>query len=83
MTDQDKRPVSVAEAKLLIETVTEIQKDLLGMFADLKGRPGIDPRWLQIGVTDIEKGFMSVVRAVFELQQAEIMQAVVLNAMKG
>ncbi len=83
MVDQNHRPVSVAEAKLTIETVAEIQKDLIEVFTDLKGRPGIDQRWLSIGITDIEKGFMSVLRAIMEPQQAEITQAMLLDAMKG
>lgn len=83
MADQDKCPVTVADAKQMLVAIEEIQKDLLSLFAELKGTPGIDARWLQIGVTDVEKGFMSIHRAIFEPQHAEILQAAILDAMKG
>ena len=49
--------------------VVNVNKDLeegvLRILDDLFRRPGIDRRWLAIGRTHIEQGFMAVNRAVF------------------
>ena len=38
---------------------------LLGLLCDeLNGLPDLDKRWLSIGKTDLQKGIMSLVRAV-------------------
>lgn len=34
--------------------------------------PDVDPRWLAIGRTDIQKGFMAVFRAVFQPKRASL-----------
>lgn len=78
----NRSAISVAEAKAQIELFQEMQSVILAATAELKGRAGIEQRWLAIGITDIEKGFMAVNRAVFEPQQAAIMQAAMLDAMK-
>lgn len=37
----------------------------MGEFCDkLKQTPGIDLRWLAIGTTDLQKGYMGVVRSI-------------------
>lgn len=45
------------EAKELASRVGELTDKI-------KATPGIDQRWLAIGVTDLQKGFMGVIRAV-------------------
>lgn len=42
-----------------------IEEKVLRMLDDLTGLEGIDQRWLAIGRTQIEQGFMAVNRAVF------------------
>lgn len=37
--------------------------------------PGIDPRWLAAGRTQIEKGFMAINRAVFQPQRVQLDEA--------
>lgn len=32
--------------------------------AKVKGTPGTDPRWQSIGVTDLQKGFMALIRSI-------------------
>lgn len=37
----------------------------VGILCDkIAGMNGIDPRWLAIGKTDLQKGFMSVIRSI-------------------
>ncbi|MFZ6767497.1 DUF7681 family protein [Undibacterium sp. Di26W] len=31
---------------------------------ELKALPGLDQRWVSIGATDLQKGFMSVIRGI-------------------
>lgn len=50
----------------LVNRNKEIEERVLRVLDDLKGAPGVDPRWLATGRTDIEKGFMAVNRAVFQ-----------------
>ena len=39
--------------------------DLIGqMIEEMEKTDGIDQRWLAIGKTDLQKGFMSVVRSI-------------------
>lgn len=45
------------EAKELSVKVGELTEKI-------KAAPGIDQRWLSIGVTDLQKGFMSVIRSI-------------------
>ena len=45
------------EAKALSEQVGALTEKI-------KGTSGIDPRWLSIGVTDLQKGFMAVIRSI-------------------
>ncbi len=47
----------INEAKALAEQV--------GMFVDrVKNTDNIDKRWVSIGVTDLQTGFMSLIRAI-------------------
>lgn len=43
-----------------------LEERVLRVLDDLKSDPDVDQRWLAAGRTDIEKGFMSVNRAVFK-----------------
>lgn len=45
------------EGKALAEQVREFTERV-------KATPDIDGRWLSIGVTDLQKGFMAVIRAI-------------------
>lgn len=45
------------EAKALAEQV--------GAFIEgLKNEPGLDQRWISIGATDLQRGFMAVIRGI-------------------
>jgi len=55
-----------AEARAAVTQAKWMEERVLRLLDDLATMPGIDPRWLQAGRTDIEKGFMSVNRAVFK-----------------
>ncbi len=44
----------------------QIEERVLRILDELKEFPGIDQRWLAIGRTSIEQGFMAVNRAVFK-----------------
>ena len=72
-TKHDGLPVSGYKpqftAKIdLVNRNKEIEERVLRVLDDLRSLPPgvIDPRWLATGRTDIEKGFMSVNRAVFQ-----------------
>lgn len=54
-----------AEAVETVTTMKEAEERILRLLDDLAARPGTDPRWLAIGRTSIETGFMAVNRAVF------------------
>ena len=43
-----------------------IEEEVLRVLDGLKENPTIDQRWLAIGRTQIEQGFMAVNRAVFQ-----------------
>lgn len=45
------------EAKSLAEQVGALTEKV-------KTTPGIDVRWLSIGITDLQKGFMAVIRSI-------------------
>jgi len=44
----------------------EIEERVLRRLDELSQTPDIDPRWLAIGRTQIEQGFMAINRAVFK-----------------
>lgn len=64
LPDQD--PLSLEDAQNAIEELNALQQSLLAYSNRFRGRAGVDQRWLAIGVTDIEKGVMSVSRAIAE-----------------
>lgn len=52
-----------------VEAVTlnkDVEERVLRLLDRLAADPGIDKRWLAIGRTGIEQGFMAVNRAVFQ-----------------
>jgi hypothetical protein len=61
--------------KWAIEAVNhnkEIEEVLLRVLDRLKQHPKIDQRWLAIGRTDLEKGFMAINRAIFQPGRVEL-----------
>ena len=54
------------EAVSLVNVNKEIEERVLRILDELRDYPGIDGRWLSIGRTQIEQGFMAVNRAVFQ-----------------
>jgi cytochrome c-type biogenesis protein CcmH/NrfG len=50
----------------------KIEELVLRLLDKLKENPNVDQRWLQIGRTDIEKGFMSINRSVFKPQRFDL-----------
>lgn len=59
------RPQS-ADAVSLVNENKRAEENVLRILDDLAGRADIDQRWLAIGRTQIEQGFMAVNRAVFQ-----------------
>lgn len=58
--DLDQRQIDmINEIKGLEEQVGKLYQKLVS-----KGQWPLDPRWLSIGRTDLQKGFMALVRAV-------------------
>ncbi len=54
------------EAVRLVNGNKEIEEGILRVLDLLAARPDIDKRWLAIGRSQIEQGFMAVNRAVFQ-----------------
>lgn len=50
----------------LVNANKEIEERVLRILDDLKAAPDVDGRWLAIGRTAIEQGFMAVNRAIFQ-----------------
>lgn len=81
-TSADRPAISAAEAKAQLELLEDLQKAALAATAELKGRIGVDQRWLHIGITDLEKSFMSINRAIYEPQAVALLQAAFLEAVE-
>jgi hypothetical protein len=47
-----------------INRMKDIAEDIGAMLEELEACEGIDKRWLAIGKTDLQKGFMAVVRSI-------------------
>lgn len=58
------RPQS-ADAIATVNTFKQAEEAVLRMLDELQGSVGIDQRWLAIGRTHIEQGFMAANRSVF------------------
>lgn len=50
----------INEAKVLSDQVGEF----IAKISDHLPYPNIDPRWIAIGRTDLQKGFMALIRAI-------------------
>lgn len=61
-----------AEAVALVNANKDAEERVLRILDGLAARPDIDKRWLQIGRTAIENGFMAVNRAVFQPARATL-----------
>lgn len=65
------RPQSEAAVALVNES-KKVEEGLLRFLDGLSTIPEIDPRWLAIGRTSIEQGFMAINRAVFKPARVEL-----------
>lgn len=68
---QGYRPQSTAAVDLVNENKT-IEEQVLRILDALATNPNTDKRWLAIGRTAIENGFMAVNRAVFKPSRAKL-----------
>ena len=59
------RPQETSAVNVVNEN-KKLEEEVLRVLDILAGAPGIDGRWLAIGRTHIEQGFMAVNRAVFK-----------------
>ena len=57
------RDLSQEEIDLMNES-KELAEQCRVLIEKLEAKEGIDKRWLAIGKTDLQKGFMSVIRSV-------------------
>ncbi len=60
---QGYRDLSQAEIDAM-NAVKAKAEELRVLIEQVKATPGVDQRWLATGVTDLQKGFMSVVRSI-------------------
>ncbi|MBA9063101.1 hypothetical protein GGQ91_002489 [Methylobacterium fujisawaense] len=77
MSDQKHQGLPVAgyrpqtdEALALVNANKDAEERVLRILDSLATRPDIDKRWLAVGRTAIENGFMAVNRAVFQPARA-------------
>lgn len=71
MTNHNGLPVSgyTSQSNVAVEQGNShkvLEERVLRFLDELKARPDVDQRWLAIGRTSIEQGFMAVNRAVFK-----------------
>ena len=52
------------EEQELINMVKDMAEEVGEVLDSLERREGVDKRWLAIGRTDLQKGFMGVIRSV-------------------
>lgn len=77
MTDHQALPVQgyKPQSQATVDTVNankQIEESVLRILDGLKSYPTVDQRWLAIGRTHIEQGFMAVNRAVFQPARAKL-----------
>jgi hypothetical protein len=60
----------------LVNANKQAEERVLRILDALKSTPDIDQRWLAIGRTEIEKGFMAVNRAVFQPTRVALIEDV-------
>lgn len=56
----------------LVNRNERAEETVLRVLDALAAEPGIDPRWLAVGRTHIEQGFMAVNRAVFKPSRIDL-----------
>lgn len=71
MTDHQPLPVSgyqpqCSAAVTLVNANKAAEERILRLLDALKADPSVDQRWLSIGRTQIEQGFMAVNRSIFK-----------------
>lgn len=71
MSENQGLPVAgyAAQSDEKVESVNANKRDeerVLRVLDELKDNPEVDQRWLAIGRTSIEQGFMAVNRAIFQ-----------------
>lgn len=75
-TMPEQSPLSLEEAQAMSAELDKLQKQVLAFANRLRGRVGVEQRWLAIGVTDVEKGVMSIGRAFLENPMKEAMKEI-------
>jgi cytochrome c-type biogenesis protein CcmH/NrfG len=60
------------DAVAKVNASKEIEERILRMLDELKQDPDVDQRWLQVGRTAIEQGFMAVNRSVFKPARVQL-----------
>lgn len=65
------RPQQVSSIELVNQN-KRLEENVLRVLDALKENPEIDGRWLAIGRTAIEQGFMAVNRAVFKPERVKL-----------
>ena len=63
------------DAITLVNNNKRIEEQVLRMLDAFAGSPDIDQRWLAIGRTHIEQGFMAINRAVFRPARVDLADA--------
>ncbi|MFN3315134.1 MAG: hypothetical protein ACK46Q_17000 [Hyphomonas sp.] len=57
-------PITVDEVQVLAKELEGLKNQILEIANRLRGRSGVEQRWLAIGVTDVEKGMMAMGHAI-------------------
>lgn len=60
------------EAVRLVNYNKQLEEKVLRVIDDIKGLSFVDPRWIAEARTDIEKGFMSMNRAIFKPERVKL-----------
>lgn len=55
----------LSEAEIALMNEAKAQAEAVGTLVDkIAATPGVDGRWVAIGKTDLQKGFMSLIRGI-------------------
>lgn len=57
------RDLTVKEVALMNQT-KDLAEEVGSLVDELQGMEGLDQRWVSIGKTDLQKGFMSLIRGI-------------------
>ena len=70
MTHSETMPLkpmlTFEEVSAMADELEALKKGVLDLADRLRGRAGVDQRWLSIGVTDFEKGLMFIGKEIIE-----------------